>query len=52
MEEISKQVVNNPESLLTPEIVEIAQCLSERFTKESRFCGWGWALENQVRSRR
>jgi hypothetical protein len=33
----------NPASLLTltPEIVEIVQCLSDRLTKESRFCGRG-----------
>ena len=40
---------------LTPEIVDkIVQCLalSDRFNKESRFCGWGWALENQVGSSR
>jgi len=24
--------------------------LSDRFNKESRFCGWGWVLENQVGS--
>ena len=30
---------------LTPEINDkIVQCLSERFSKESRFCWCGWAL--------